>query len=132
MTDLQKMLAKKMKQNAKAKADSISSKMKNGIAEYLINWLRDFQKDYASSKTDLERQMLMKQRSDEAYYLVAQIDKNANIELKWNSIDNTGKLNDLGVDGICVHWSPIGQQSQNQDQLLIDSSTLLMREIGVE
>ena len=133
MTTLAQLLAKKKKQNAAAKASSISGALSIGIEEYLVGWLTDFQQDYAKCRNDLERQMMMKSRADGAYGIIRQIDPDCNITLKWYDRSNDSEtLSNLGVDGICVHWSPIGQNSQGKDQLLVDSSLLLMREFGVE
>ena len=102
------------------------------MQEYLIDWLRDLQKDYAMCKTEMSRQMLIQTRFNQASDIVSQEDPGATLELKSVTQEDNGTLQGLSIDGIVVRWSKYAQSVKNQDILLIDTSTLLMRELGIE
>jgi hypothetical protein len=132
MTSLNRMLAKKMADNKKAKTTAISVALKGGVQEYLIDWLRDLQKDYASSKTEMARHMLIQTRFKQASEIISQEDPGALLELKSVTQTDNNTLQGLSIDGVVVHWSKHRQSVINEERLVVDTSLLLMREMGIE
>jgi len=130
MTDVNKMIARREKQIEKAKKKSISASLENGLKEYLIAWLLDHQIGITKHTNDVSIQMYLITAMEHMREIIDMVDNHAQIELLW--VGEETSMDTLKLDGVRVTWSPEVGDKRGESQLLVDSSTLLLREIGVE
>lgn len=127
-SELKKMMAKKIKQNAEAAKRSISVVMENGAREYLLKWLEELIADYdklvSSNRCESQIYMLLSSRSNDAYSNLRIKDRHVTIEIKYTDGQET-KLSELRITGVLVRWS-------NGEELLVDTSSLVLRALGIE
>lgn len=130
MTDVNKMISRREKQIKKAKKKSISATMDGGLKEYLISWLIEHQQGIHRHTYNTSMQMYLITAMDYLWEVVSMVDPRAHIELMWKGDDSS--METLNLDGVKVTWSAEVATKRGENQLLVDSSTLLLREIGVE
>lgn len=130
MTDVRKMIARREKQMKKAKAKSISATLEGGLKEYLISWLLEHQLGIQKHGSDFSVQIYLITAMDHMWEIVSMVDTNATIELLWRGDDSS--METLNLDGVKITWCDEVATKRGESQLLVDSSTLLLREIGVE
>lgn len=130
MNDVKKMIAQRERQIKKAKKKSISASLENGLKEYLIDWLLDHQVGITKQGRDVSIQMYLITAMEHMREIIDLVDDEAEIELLW--VGEETSMDTLKLDGVRVTWCDEVAAKRNESQLQVDSSTLLLREIGVE
>ena len=130
MTDIKAMIARRERQMRRAKKNTISSALEGGLKEFLIDWLLEHQRclEKINGSTNITMHLLT--ATDRIRDVIDMVDMHADIEVIWAGEPETVEA--LKLDGIRIKWSSDVSDKRGEDQLQVDSSTLLLREIGIE
>ena len=125
---IKEIIRRRAKKITDAKNDNISRSIEMGVENFLEKNVRELMSTYKPEESEVWRFFFLKKWTEGLVPVVTSVDPGAKIEMLWHGGEDD---KDFMPEGVVVTWSKEIALKRGQDELRIDSSYLLLKDLGI-